>query len=133
MKLVVDTNGVLDLFLFRDPAVKALHDALAAREAQWFATPAMRDELACVLAYPHLQARMQQAQIAPGHVLDAFDTHAQLVDPAARAAIACRDADDQKFVDLAVARGAMLLSKDKQVLALRRKLAALGLVVAKAL
>jgi predicted nucleic acid-binding protein len=45
----------------------------------------------------------------------------------------CRDTDDQKFIDLAVAQGATLLSKDKHVLALRRKLAALEVAVAKVL
>jgi putative PIN family toxin of toxin-antitoxin system len=133
LKLVLDTNIVLDLFLFRDPAVQGLHDALLARSAQWFATAAMRQELACVLAYPHLAARMQSASISCAQVLDAFDAHAQLVDPAAPVKILCRDTDDQKFIDLAVAQGATLLSKDKHVLALRRKLAALEVMVAKAL
>ncbi|MDB5944967.1 MAG: putative toxin-antitoxin system toxin component, family, partial [Ramlibacter sp.] len=33
--------------------------------------------------------------------------------------------DDQKFIDLAVAHRALLLSKDRAVLALRKRLAAL--------
>jgi putative PIN family toxin of toxin-antitoxin system len=131
VKLVLDTNIVLDLFVFRDPAVKGLRDALLSRDVQWFATPAMRDELACVLAYPHLAVRMQSASISCTQVLDAFDAHAQIVDAAAPAKILCRDGDDQKFIDLAIAQGATLLSKDKHVLALRRKLAAIEVAVAK--
>ena len=133
MKLVLDTNIVLDLFVFGDPAVKALHELLAARSVQWFATSAMREELACVLDYPHLHARMQGAGVTSAQVLGAFDAHAQMVDVAAPSKVVCRDADDQKFIDLAVAQGATLLSKDKHVLALRRKLAVLEVAVAKVL
>ena len=130
MKLVLDTNVVLDLFVFRDEAVRALRGALREGAVQWFATPAMRAELACVLDYAHLQARMQAASVTAAQVLDAFDAHACMVEAAAPANIVCRDGDDQKFIDLAIARGAALLSKDKHVLALRRKLAAVGVVVA---
>ena len=34
----------------------------------------------------------------------------------------CKDPDDQKFIDLAVAHGATLLSKDRAVLALKKRL-----------
>ncbi|MEQ1660178.1 MAG: PIN domain-containing protein, partial [Hylemonella sp.] len=52
--IVLDTNIVLDLLVFDDPATPPLKDALAARRLQWIATPAMRVELARVLAYPHI-------------------------------------------------------------------------------
>jgi putative PIN family toxin of toxin-antitoxin system len=133
VKLVLDTNIVLDLFVFRDEAVAALHDALRTRQAQWVATPAMREELACVLRYEQIGARMSAANVSAPQVLEAFDAHAQLVDAAPAAKITCRDGDDQKFIDLAIAQGATLLSKDKHVLALRRKLAALEIAVAKSL
>lgn len=133
MKLVLDTNIVLDLFVFRDAALAALHDELVRRKVNWFATPPMRQELACVLAYAQIDRRMSAAKLSAQQVLDAFDAHARLVEPAPAARVTCRDADDQKFIDLAVAHGATLLSKDKQVLALRRKLAALDVTVAKSL
>jgi predicted nucleic acid-binding protein len=41
----------------------------------------------------------------------------------------CKDPDDQVFIDLAVARGALLLSKDRAVLVMRKRLAARGVVV----
>ena len=129
MKLVLDTNIVLDLFVFRDERVNGLKSALASSDVEWLATPAMREELACVLAYESLVARMNTADTSPQHVLDAFDTHARLVDAPPPSRITCRDADDQKFIDLAVAHGARLLSKDKAVLALRRKLAAVAVEV----
>jgi putative PIN family toxin of toxin-antitoxin system len=122
VKLVLDTNIVLDLWVFRDPAVTELGAAISGRKVTWLATAAMRDELACVLAYEQIAARMNQAGVSAQQVLASFDAHAQLVDVPPPARVSCRDGDDQKFVDLAVAHEASLLSKDKALLALRRKL-----------
>jgi putative PIN family toxin of toxin-antitoxin system len=122
MKLVLDTNIVLDLFVFRDSSVDALRDSIAAGEVQWLATPAMREELACVLAYEQMALRMKAAATSPQEVLEAFDRHSQVAPAAPPAPMKCRDEDDQKFVDLAAAHGASLLSRDSHVLALRRKL-----------
>ena len=62
-------------------------------------------------------------------VLAAFDAQARLVEIAPRVAYVCKDADDQKFIDLAAAHRAILLSKDKAVLACRKRLLALGIAV----
>jgi putative PIN family toxin of toxin-antitoxin system len=123
VKLVLDTNIVLDLWVFGEEAVASLRDYLASGKATWFGTPAMREELACVLRYEQIDARMAASNVAPQEVLAAFDRHTTLVDAPPPAMFKCRDPDDQKFVDLAVARGATLLSKDKALLALRRKIA----------
>jgi predicted nucleic acid-binding protein len=40
--------------------------------------------------------------------------------------VTCSDADDQKFIDLAVAHQALLLSKDLHIISMRKKLLALG-------
>jgi predicted nucleic acid-binding protein len=50
--IVLDTNIVLDLFVFDDPATQPLQQALETQQLRWLATPAMRVELARVLAYP---------------------------------------------------------------------------------
>ena len=123
MKLVLDTNIVLDLWVFEDAAVAGLGAAIANREVTWLATAAMREELAAVLCHGQIGARMEAANVSAAGVLGRFDAHAVIVDAPAAAAHKCRDPDDQKFIDLAVAHDATLLSKDTQVLALRRKLA----------
>jgi putative PIN family toxin of toxin-antitoxin system len=129
MRLVLDTNIVLDLFVFKDKAVDALRAAIANKEVTWLATGAMREELACVLSYEQIGARLTAAQESAPCVLQVFDAQATLVETPASCVHKCRDADDQKFIDLAVAHGARLISKDKQVLALRRKLAAVAVEV----
>ncbi|MBC7597577.1 MAG: putative toxin-antitoxin system toxin component, PIN family, partial [Polaromonas sp.] len=116
--IVIDTNIVLDAFVFSDIAAVPLKTALAQGELDWLATQAMRDELQRVLDYPQIAKRRDFYAVSAEDVLKAFDAHARLVEPAAKAPVTCSDADDQKFIDLAVAHQAMLLSKDKAVISM---------------
>lgn len=127
--LVLDTNVVLDLLVFSDPATRELGAALACGSAVWVATQAMRDELERVLAYPALQTRLRLLGLGAAQVLAQFDRLSRARAEAARCSVLCSDADDQKFIDLAVHHGGLLLSKDKAVLRLRRRLAARGVGV----
>jgi len=127
--LVLDTNIALDLFVFDDPATAPLRAHLERQPGVWLATAAMRDELARVLDYP-LIARRLDAQGRPARaVLEAFDRSARLVPDAPKSAFTCKDADDQKFIDLASAHRATLVSKDAAVLCMARRLARLGATV----
>lgn len=128
--IVLDTNVVLDLLVFDDPATPALQQALDEGVLRWIATPVMREELARVLAYPHLVVRLDHYRLSAADVLAAFDRQVQRVDVAPRASMVCRDPDDQKFIDLAVAHRAALLSKDHAVLKLRKRLNLQGVPVA---
>jgi putative PIN family toxin of toxin-antitoxin system len=129
--IVIDTNIVLDLLVFDDPTWVALKAALEAGTLDWIATPSMRVELERVLGYPLIARRLAKDMRAPGEVLARFDAQSRTVDAVpARAPFVCKDPDDQVFIDLAVAHRARLLSKDKLVLALRKRLATLGVVVA---
>lgn len=127
--IVLDTNIVLDLLLFDDPAMQPLKLALAAKKVQWLATAAMREELLRVLDYPKIKARLALQQLDAAQVLRQFDAQARLVDVAARTKPTCSDPDDQKFIDLAVAHQATLLSKDHAVLCLKKRLLALAVKV----
>ncbi|MGJ7511568.1 putative toxin-antitoxin system toxin component, PIN family [Variovorax sp. GT1P44] len=132
MGVVIDTNIVLDLLVFDDPGRAPLAAALAAGEFDWLATGAMRDELARVLGYPLIVERLAAKGRGAGDVLAAFDAKAQVVERVpGRASCVCRDPDDQIFIDLAVAHRARLLSKDRAVLSMRKRLAALGVAVSR--
>jgi predicted nucleic acid-binding protein len=85
----------------------------------------MRDELERVLAYPKLAPRVEFHRGGAGAVLDDFDRHVQLLAVPAKAPVTCGDPDDQKFIDLAVAHRCALLSKDREVLRMRKRLAQL--------
>jgi len=125
-RVVLDTNIVLDLFVFRDAAALPVLQALQSGRLDWLATPAMRIELERVLAYPQVAPRLVFYKLAPADVLAAFDRHVRLVDAAAKAPVTCSDPDDQIFIDLAVAHQAWLLSKDQAVLSMQKRLLALG-------
>jgi putative PIN family toxin of toxin-antitoxin system len=124
--VVLDTNIVLDAFVFDDPAAHALKHALASNQVQWLATKAMRDELERVLSYAKILPRMAFYKVTAAHVLAQFDGQAMLVDTAPRASAICKDPDDQKFIDLAVSHKALLLSKDNAVLCMKKRLLALS-------
>ncbi len=131
--VVVDTNVALDLLIFSDPRTAPLRELLAGGRLAWIATQVMRDELERVLAYPHIVERMDFYRVSAAQVLAAFDTQARLVATAPKVAYVCKDADDQKFIDLAAAHQAILLSKDKAVICMRKRLLNLGAHVATAL
>jgi putative PIN family toxin of toxin-antitoxin system len=124
--IVLDTNIVLDIFVFNDEAAKPVKKALEAGELDWLATQAMRDELARVLDYPQIVPRLSFYQLSAGDVLAAFDRHVRLTGVAAKVPLRCSDPDDQKFIDLAVSHQALLLSKDRHVLSMKKRLLAQG-------
>lgn len=126
MQLVLDTNVVLDLLVFGDPAVRPLSAGLQAGRLRWIATAAMREELARVLGYPKLAERVAFHRGEATQVLQDFDRQACLVAAPAKASVTCGDPDDQKFIDLAVAHQCTLLSKDYEVLRMKNRLARLG-------
>ena len=126
--IVLDTNIVLDLLVFNDAAAKPLRQALDAGELDWLATRPMRDELERVLAYPPIVSRLALYRLLPSEVLAGFDRSARLTAVPLKAGVTCSDADDQIFIDLAVAHQAKLLSKDQAVLSMQKRLLALGVL-----
>jgi putative PIN family toxin of toxin-antitoxin system len=128
--LVLDTNIVLDLFVFADARARLLGEHLERGGADWLATAAMRDELERVLAYEHIQARLEFYRLQAADVLTRFDRNVRIVEVPPKAPVTCKDPDDQMFIDLAVAHRSMLLSKDAAVLAMTKRLALLDVIAA---
>jgi len=126
---VIDTNIVLDLWLFEDPATIPLRAALQSGAISHLATASMRDELERVLTYPHLAKRMAKSSIQAQNILNRFDEYLLAAEPAVKAACTCKDPDDQKFIDLAAAHAVPLLSKDKAILCMKKRLFQSGVVL----
>ena len=129
LRLVLDTNVVLDLLHFDDPAVAPLRRALQEGKAACIGNAACRDELAHVLSYPQFKIPEHEAR----RILDEY---AVLALPCESAGAElpplpqCRDPDDQKFLERAQAAKADLrVTKDKALLALARKVGRLGLQI----
>ena len=120
MRVVLDTNVVLDLLHFEDPRVLPLGEALERGALVACADARTLAELERVLAYPsfRLDAPRQQALLARyrAQVCLVPGDPAQPVTGLPR----CADREDQKFLELAARAGARwLVSKDKQLLQLR--------------
>lgn len=119
--LVLDTNVVLDLLVFDDPAAHSLNEALDERRVRCLVSDATLEEWRRVLGYPEfaLDAARQAALVARYQAL-AHRSDAACLTELPR----CSDPDDQKFLALAAAAGAAaLVSKDRAVLKLRRRCA----------
>jgi predicted nucleic acid-binding protein len=128
-RLVIDTNWLLDLWVFDDPRAQLLRATLEAGALRWLATSHMRDEFKRVLDYPMVARRLQADGRESAALLAEFERRVEWAEPAPRAPVRCADPDDQGFIDLALQQGATLLSKDKAVLACRKRLQALGIAV----
>lgn len=126
---MLDTNIVLDLLVFHDPRGAELLAALEGGRLRWLATAPMRGELERVLGYPQIHCRLSHHGLSTETVMAAFDARVSLCPVAPKAPCTCKDPDDQKFIDLAVAHRAALLSKDKAVRALRKRLERLGVAI----
>ena len=121
---VLDTNVVLDLLHFDDPASRPLLQRLEAGQAACAVNAATFDEWQRVLAYPEfsLDATGQAALVARYHALSCRVPPKQAIAGLPQ----CSDPDDQMFIELAAACGAQaLVSKDRALLKLRRRCAPL--------
>ncbi len=124
-RLVLDTHVWLDWLAFDDPSVAPLKAALGADRAEIFMDAPCEAELERVLGYPIGKAvpakEVQAAWLAEARRIVRRPDRALGV--AERASLPrCRDPDDQKFLELALAaRVDVLLTKDRALLALARR------------
>ncbi len=124
--IVIDTNVLLDLFVFHDPRWADLLAAIEAREIDAITRADCRDEYLAVLHYKHLPLD-DDSRLAAAARFDAL-LRVVAVDSKAIRLPVCTDRDDQKFMELARDAGAsILISKDKALLKLGRKTAQAGL------
>ncbi|MBS1189321.1 MAG: hypothetical protein H6R10_1113 [Rhodocyclaceae bacterium] len=117
LRLVLDTNVVLDLLHFADPAATPLLGIFASGRARCFADDAGLEELRRVVAYPEFGLSAPAGAL----LLERYRTLAVPVPLGPAPELPrCRDRDDQKFLELAARSGAhLLISKDKALLKLK--------------
>jgi putative PIN family toxin of toxin-antitoxin system len=136
MRLILDTNVVLDWLLFELPALDPLRAALLDRRATIITHALIFKELALVLERPQLERYVTD----PLAVLDRYREKTTVIDLESalildQAALPgtfprCRDPDDDKFLALAWhAKVDALVSKDKALLKLKRKCRPFGFEV----
>ena len=130
LRLVLDTNAVLDWLLFRDQGFTPISSALASGAAVALTSEACLEELRRVLNYPEFKLDvLRQTELLQQYrrhvaIVDVVDERAAPDGDASPDGIPrCKDPDDQKFLELASQQGAMLVTKDKLLLQLARRVA----------
>ena len=121
--VVLDSNVWVDIVVFDDPLARPIRAALVAGQLDAVISPPCREELRRVLGYPQFARFTVDIEAALAWV----DSVTRRLDPAIASAPRlprCSDTDDQKFLELAQGAAAhYLVSKDKAVLKLRRRMA----------
>ena len=126
--VVLDTNILLDIFVFNDERAVHLKQAILERSIQVVASQKTLAEFADVLSRPLFKLD-EESQLA---ILTQWQSIAQPVDDSnlAPAPWQCQDTDDQIFLDLAYQlRPAVLISKDNAVLQLASRAAPDGILI----
>ncbi len=124
-RLVLDTQIWLDWLAFDDPSVAALKKAVKQERVEIYMDGACEAELERVLGYPIAkkvpEKSLQEARFAEARRV--ARPPARQVTQAERASLPrCRDPDDQKFLELALAAAAdALVTKDRALLELARR------------
>lgn len=125
--VVLDTNVVLDLVVFRDPGVAPIAHAIRTGVAVPVVSCDGLEELRRVLAYPRLKLDVAAQTAALGRFMETATHHGPSAMPEPFELPLCTDADDQKFLELAWHSNAhCLVTKDKALLRLARAVARLG-------
>jgi uncharacterized protein len=136
LTLVLDTNVVLDWLVFGDAGVARLREAVEQRRNPIVTHVAAIDELRRVLAYPQCKLATADQDVMLNRYRMASHEAAMplgfrldnLLLPAGFPS--CRDTDDQHFLALAYhAKADGLLTKDRQLLRLRKRAARFGVTI----
>jgi putative PIN family toxin of toxin-antitoxin system len=116
-RLVLDTNIILDLLVFKDPVAEPIRQLLDAKLVDAVRSEASMLELIDVIQRPAFKLSREEQE----RILQIWESSARLMENEAiePAPFTCRDLDDQIFLDMAYSiRPALLLSKDLLVLEL---------------
>ena len=120
-RLVLDTNTVLALWMFHDPRLRILRDWIEADTCVLCARADALNELQLVLAYRQFALDTLTQQRVLHDYRARVEISAATVVSGAQALPVCRDADDQKFLEITAEAGASsLLTRDKALLRLAR-------------
>jgi putative PIN family toxin of toxin-antitoxin system len=126
VKLVLDTNVVIDWLVFDDPYLAAFREAVLRREITVLTHSHALEELRRVLTYPALKLDVARQSLILGQyrertvVFQEGETSGTEALP--KGFPRCRDPDDAPFLALAWrSKAVALVSRDNQVLALRRR------------
>jgi len=126
VRLVLDTNVWLDWLVFDDPSIAPIKAAVEAKLAEVFIDAACEAELERALGYDFGRKRTLAAADRDACIALCRRVARRIGSPVPEAERvrlpACRDPDDQKFLEAALAaRAEFLVTKDRALLDLARR------------
>jgi putative PIN family toxin of toxin-antitoxin system len=131
VRLVLDTNIVMDLLYFLNPDALRLDAAIQEKRITCFTDAACFAEVERVCAYPSFGLSVEQQR----RLLENYRRRVRFCNPAEKESDVsprCHDEDDQKFLQLAArCRADLLLTRDKELLRLSAGCKSLGFSIAK--
>ena len=120
---VLDTNIWLDILLFNDPSVNKLSNLIFKKEILVLSCKQCDDEFSRVLKYKNLGIEKEKQNYML-RTYKEFVKNIDFVETLNSSNIPkCHDSDDQKFINLSCFNHVdWLLTKDKQILKMKKKL-----------
>ena len=120
--IIIDSQSLFDWMVFHNRVCSPWEAALTGQDWEWIFTSEMKAEFDFVAAKGFGERWPVDAEA----IASAWSLHGRRVDapplPGPAARLHCTDADDQKFIDLAITlRAHTLVTRDKALLRLARK------------
>lgn len=136
MRLVLDTNVVLDWLVFKDPRIAELQRAYDEQKLEFITHAPALAELRRVLAYPQFKL----AEDGQRAVMEDYESRVRIVSLPEGATMVdlgmpagfprCKDCDDDHFIALAYHhRADAVVSKDRAVLDLAKRVRKFGVTI----
>lgn len=126
IRVVFDTNVILDFLYFNNPNTSALLTKIQNREIEAIYSEETLFELRDVLS----RSQFKLTQQTVDRLIESWTSIATKYDMTQSASTMCLDSDDQKFLNLALsAQAQYLVSRDKLVLRCRKKSAKEGFFI----
>lgn len=120
--IVIDSQSLFDWMVFHNPVCAQWDAALGGPDWEWIFTSEVKAE------FDHVAAKGfgERWPVDQDALSSMWSRHARMREttppPGAATRLHCTDADDQKFIDLAIAaRAHTLVTRDKALLRLARK------------
>ncbi len=122
MRLVLDTNVVIDWLVFDDAFLASFREQVESRSVEVITHAPALEELRRVLAYPELKLSAERQAAVLARYAALVTVFASDSADLPTGFPCCRDPDDDPFLHLAWrARADALVSRDKKVLKLARR------------
>jgi uncharacterized protein len=120
MRIVIDTNVVISRYIKPEGKVAQIFQAWEQETFELLVSQEILEEYQRALLYPDVQRRHQLTEEQVREVIDDLRELASIIQPTEKIAVVKDDADDNKFIECAVAgKAEYIVSGDPDLLAVK--------------